>query len=209
MDGNISFPGINNSTNIGKSIFNNSKCNTSVLDEDRKILALDLDNTLIYSSTREPYIYDFSFDMKLQNDSIKVYVQKRPFVDLFLSKILQMFDVYIFTASIAKYAKEVVSRLIPSLPTDKVISKERCKYFNGQLIKELSLFGRDFSKIMIVDDQPVSYSLNPYNGIRIHPFTGQLNDNILIQKMLPLLVECHKSNDVRIPIQKFSKGGLI
>lgn len=46
-------------------------------------------------------------------------------------------------------------------------------------IKDLSILGYDLSKVVVVDDTPTSYCLNPDNAIPIIPFLGVKPDNHL------------------------------
>jgi TFIIF-interacting CTD phosphatase-like protein len=48
-------------------------------------------------------------------------------------------------------------------------------------IKDLSILKNcSIKKIIIVDDNPISYILNPENGVPIIPFEGQTPDNHLL-----------------------------
>ena len=171
-------------------------------DDSEKILVLDLDETLVHASFDDTAPYDFEASVKLGNQDFKVYIQKRPGVDDFLQRVLNAFDVYIFTASVFEYSWSVISLLIPGFPPSKILTRDHCKYLNGNFIKELSLFGKDLSKIIIVDDKAVSFCLNPYNGIVIPTWQGDENDDKLISETLPLLEQCYFADDVRTVISQ-------
>ncbi|RCK59472.1 Nuclear envelope morphology protein 1 [Candida viswanathii] len=80
----------------------------------KKILILDLDETLIHSlnklwirsSTQSKMI-----EIKLNNISSLYYVHKRPFCDYFLEETLQWFELQIFTASVKEYADPIIDWL--------------------------------------------------------------------------------------------------
>lgn len=167
-----------------------------------KILVLDLDETLIHSSLQKPEYYDEDVPIRFENATFSVYVQKRPGLDEFLNSVSQIFDIYIFTASLESYAYPIIERIWPGFPRDKIFTQKNCTLLNGKLVKELSIFGNDLSNLIIVDDQSLSFSLSPHNGIKIEPFTGQLDDSQLTGTLLPLLVECSYSSDVREPIRR-------
>ncbi len=59
---------------------------------------------------------------------------------------------------------------------------------NGQYVKDLSKLNRDLSHVIIIDDNPESFQLQPENGIRIKPFkdSNDVDDNALLE-LIPLL----------------------
>ena len=181
---------------------NNMRADQKKRDNDVKILVLDLDETLIHSSFDNSEHYDFEACVTIGNSCYSVFIQKRPGVDEFLQVVLENFDVFIFTASISEYSSSIVSKLIPGFPVEKILTREHCKYLNGNFIKELSLFGKDLSQVIIVDDKAVSFCLNPSNGIIIPTWDGDENDNKLIKDTLPLLEKCFYADDVRTVINQ-------
>ncbi|EAX94999.1 NLI interacting factor-like phosphatase family protein [Trichomonas vaginalis G3] len=169
----------------------------------RKILALDLDETLVLTSFEESSPYDFRVDISLGNTTYPVFVLKRPGVDEFLQESLDLFNVYIYTSSVIEYATAIVRELIPDFPKSKILHREHCKYMNGNFIKQLSLFGRDLSEVVTVDNNSISFCLNPNNGIIIPTWNGDEKDDKLLNVTLPLLRECYFAKDVRNPIKQF------
>ena len=79
----------------------------------RKTLVLDLDETLIHSTTRNGTDYDATVDVTLGSDTHTFYVHKRPFADYFLNQVSKWYDVVIFTASTSEYASPVIDWLDP------------------------------------------------------------------------------------------------
>jgi hypothetical protein len=88
------------------------ECPLSPLSESRllsvkkKMMVLDLDETLIHShhdnNSLIPFndnIPDFYVEVFIEDNPVKFYVYKRPHVDFFLSVVCQWYDLVIFTAS--------------------------------------------------------------------------------------------------------------
>ncbi|KAJ6250114.1 scp1-like small phosphatase 4-related [Anaeramoeba flamelloides] len=163
--------------------------NQSTKDQGKLTLVLDLDQTLVYSSTNKPDQYDFkcifkqntlNLDQIIQNEEATeqiIYVQKRPYLETFLEECAKLFEVVIFTAGIKEYADQVLDHIDPE---NSFIShrlyRDSCKKFEGShYVKDLSLLGRKLEKCIIIDDQPSSYHLQPENAIPIKEFLGNIN----------------------------------
>jgi len=79
----------------------------------RKVLVLDLDETLIHSTSRGSRNHDHVIEVLVDRHVCLYYIFKRPHVDFFLEKVSQWYEVVIFTASMAEYADPVVDFLDP------------------------------------------------------------------------------------------------
>ena len=163
----------------------------------KSTLVLDLDETLIHSSFVRPEHYDFSISVDYQGSKMDIFVQKRPGLDQFIKAIAYDFDVFIFTASLAEYAVPVVKAMIPSFHEKRILSRMHCRALNGFLVKDLSIFQRDMSRMIIVDNSAESFMLHPQNGILISTWTGDQNDDTLNKELLPLIKQCNLADDVR------------
>ncbi|OIT07945.1 hypothetical protein A4A49_00788 [Nicotiana attenuata] len=65
-------------------------------------------------------------------------------------------------------------------------------------VKDLSCISKDLSRIVIVDNNPFSFLLQPLNGIPCIPFAaGQPHDIQLLEVILPLLKHLSQQKDVR------------
>ena len=89
---------------------------------------------------------------------ILYYVHKRPHCDEFLRRISKWYKLVVFTASVQEYADPVINYL----EAEKKYFAERyyrqhCTFRNGAYIKDLSTVEPDLSKVMILDNSPVSY----------------------------------------------------
>lgn len=83
------------------------------LPPGRKKLVLDLDETLIHSTTRGMLDYDTTIEVALGNMSCIFYIHKRPYADYFLRQVSRWYDLVIFTASTCEYASPVIDWLDP------------------------------------------------------------------------------------------------
>uniref|UniRef100_A0A453FV51 Mitochondrial import inner membrane translocase subunit TIM50 n=1 Tax=Aegilops tauschii subsp. strangulata TaxID=200361 RepID=A0A453FV51_AEGTS len=65
-------------------------------------------------------------------------------------------------------------------------------------VKDLSCLSKDFSRIVIVDNNPFSFIVQPLNGIPCVPFSaGQHSDDQLMEVIFPLLKHLSVQRDVR------------
>jgi len=89
---------------------------------------------------------------------ILYYVHKRPHCDEFLRKVCKWYKVVAFTASVQEYADPVIDWLEQE---KKYFAgryyRQHCTFRNGSYIKDLSTIEPDLSKVIILDNSPVSY----------------------------------------------------
>lgn len=168
----------------------------------KTLLVLDLDGTLVHSEfQRRTYQqHDFS----LFNEEIFVY--KRPYLDYFVSTILEWFDVAVWTASGCEYAAEIVRHVFPDpSKISFLFSSERCtnKYCpaTGERIvikdmKKVKRRGYDLKQVLIVDDTPSTWQRNYGNAIHIESYWGSRIDDHLLH-LLTYLEYLGHQGDVR------------
>jgi carboxy-terminal domain RNA polymerase II polypeptide A small phosphatase len=158
------------------------------LNEGRKCLVLDLDETLVHSSFHIPEAHDLIVTLGLPDGSQQnIYVAKRPGVDEFLARMSELFEVVIFTASLAHYADPVIDFLARGmnkhLNEPKEIKlrlyRESCLFLRGLYVKDLSRLGRKLEHTVIVDNSPASFLLQPEHGIPIKSWFSDTGDREL------------------------------
>lgn len=108
----------------------------------------------------------------------------------------QLYEVIIYTASIKCYAEEIVSKLDPKGLIPYKLYREDCTIMNGNLIKNLARLGRDLKDVIIVDNSPSCYKLQPCNGIPIKTWFDDEND-LELEALSPFLERLAKVNDIR------------
>jgi Dullard-like phosphatase family protein len=160
-------------------------------------VVLDLDETLVHGSLSCPEWYDFEFSVDFGPSPVRVYVQERPGAREFLRSVAREFEVFIFTASRIEYAVPVVQHLLPCFPVERILTRPHCRFLNGFLVKDLTVFQRDLSRVVLVDNLRESFMLQPSNGVQISTWVGDRNDETLLSEVLPFLRLCSVVYDVR------------
>lgn len=140
------------------------------------VLVLDLDNTLV--STIPVY------EMGVNNGKpvVRYEIRVRPYAQELLEKASELFEVIVFTAGQEEYAQVAVNLLDSQrIYIKRVLSRSYCTLsMEGPIIKDLSIIkDREIKNIVIVDDSPACYSLQPNNGIPVTPYIGQEDDEEL------------------------------
>ncbi|XP_048857420.1 LOW QUALITY PROTEIN: CTD nuclear envelope phosphatase 1A-like [Brienomyrus brachyistius] len=171
----------------------------------RKILVLDLDETLIHShhdgvlrpSVRPGTPPDFILKVVIDKHPVRFFVHKRPHVDFFLEVVSQWYELVVFTASMEIYGSAVADRL----DNNRSILKRRyyrqhCTLDLGSYIKDLSVVHSDLSSIVILDNSPGAYRGHPDNAIPIKSWFSDPSDTALLN-LLPMLDALRFTADVR------------
>ncbi|KAI9448121.1 NIF-domain-containing protein [Lactarius indigo] len=168
-----------------------------------KTLVLDLDETLIHSTTRPPTTSGIraaphTVDVIMGGRPNVYYVYKRPFVDLFLRKVSAWYTLVIFTASMKEYADPVIDWLDAGQGIlARRFFRESCTQMpNGSYTKDLTVIEQDLARICLVDNSPICYTRNPMNGIPIEGWTHDPSDEALLD-LLPVLDSLRFTSDVR------------
>lgn len=142
----------------------------------QKTLVLDLDETLIHSLAKGGRMSSgHMVEVKLAapvttstpggvpttvgpQHPILYYVHKRPHCDDFLRKVCKWYKLVVFTASVQEYAEPVIDWLEREKKYFQGrYFRQHCTLRNGAYIKDLSSVEPDLSKVMILDNSPMSY----------------------------------------------------
>ncbi|EKX72028.1 conserved hypothetical protein [Theileria equi strain WA] len=166
-----------------------------LIPSKKKTLVLDLDETLIHSSFDG--IENYSYSVQLLQDGIKrdVFVAKRPFVDEFLLQVSRLFEVVIFTAGISSYANPVIDVLDTNKVCKRRYFRDSCLFYSGYYIKDLTIVQKSLKDVVIIDNSPPCYCLNPNNAVPIESWFDDEEDHELL-KLLPLLYQLAHAEDV-------------
>jgi RNA polymerase II subunit A small phosphatase-like protein len=161
----------------------------------RRCLVLDLDETLVHSSFKPIPNPDFIIPVEIEDQVHKVYVLKRPHVDTFLQKLGPLFEIVVFTASLAKYADPVLDLLDTTRVVHHRLFREACTNYKGNFVKDMSRLGRDLKKVLIIDNSPSSYLFHPENAVPCESWYDDENDTELLD-LLPILEAITKVDNV-------------
>ncbi|KAF1358842.1 hypothetical protein EJ07DRAFT_166695 [Lizonia empirigonia] len=182
----------------------------SAVGPHQKTLILDLDETLIHSMAKGGrFQTGHMVEVKLQASvgaggqiigpqvPILYYVHKRPFCDEFLKKISKWYNLIIFTASVQEYADPVIDWLeVERKYFAGRYYRQHCTLRNGAYIKDLAQVEPDLSKVMILDNSPMSYIFHEDNAIPIEGWISDPTDYELLH-LIPLLEGLQYVTDVR------------
>lgn len=179
----------------------------------KKTLVIDLDETLIHSISRgtthsnssQAHIIEVRF--AISGVSTLYYVHKRPYCDLFLSKVCKWYNLIIFTASMKEYADPVIDWLENSFSGRfaQRMYRSNCIMRDGVgYIKDLGNIKDPDSKdltvpltdVIIIDNSPISYAMHVDNAIQVEGWISDPTDTELLN-LLPFLEALRHTTDVR------------
>ena len=150
----------------------------------QKTLILDLDETLIHSMAKGNRMSTgHMVEVKLNapvaapvasavptnhppailgpQHPILYYVHERPYCHTFLKKVSKWYKLVAFTASVQEYADPVIDLLERE---KKYFAgryyRQHCTFRNGAYIKDLGTIEPDLSRVMILDNSPMSYAFH-------------------------------------------------
>ncbi|KAL5612222.1 hypothetical protein BROUX41_000238 [Berkeleyomyces rouxiae] len=180
--------------------------------EHQKTLILDLDETLIHSMSKGNRLGSgHMVEVRLNTafvgmggqmavgpqHPILYYVHKRPHCDDFLRRISKWYRLVVFTASVQEYADPVIDWLETERKYFAArFYRQHCTFRQNAFIKDLSAVEPDLSKVMILDNSPLSYMFHQDNAIPIQGWINDPTDNDLLH-LVPLLEGLQYVSDVR------------
>jgi TFIIF-interacting CTD phosphatase-like protein len=150
--------------------------------QQRKLLILDLDESLIHSS-----------EVKLKRDPdfivAKYYVYKRPHLDRFLNACTTWFDIAVWSAGTTDYAIAISKEIFQCVDGLAFIwGRDRCtwtfdyyneEYYWRKILKKVKRKGYNLDAVIAVDDNPKNYKDSYGNIVGIESYYGEEEDNEL------------------------------
>eukprot|EP00826_Nyctotherus_ovalis_P052434 TRINITY_DN6641_c0_g1_i5.p1 TRINITY_DN6641_c0_g1~~TRINITY_DN6641_c0_g1_i5.p1 ORF type:complete len:393 (-),score=56.83 TRINITY_DN6641_c0_g1_i5:113-1291(-) len=120
----------------------------------------------------------------------------------------KVYELVVYTASTANYANPLLDLIDPLRLAPYRLFKEHCTVLGNLVTKNLARLGRDLKDVIIVDNSPVAYILQPGNAIPVSTWTQDKDDREL-NKLIPVLKCLAKAEDVREAIKEVVKDGKI
>ncbi|KAJ0399010.1 hypothetical protein P43SY_008330 [Pythium insidiosum] len=137
------------------------------------VLVLDLEDTLVHSEWSRKHGWRHA---------------KRPGVDEFLEALAQYYEIVVFSNNHHYMAEEVVTKLDRKQTVLHILARESTRYYNGAHVKDLSKLNRDLRHVVIIDDDPLAYQLQPENAIPVKPYTdGRDREDHELKDLIPFL----------------------
>ena len=155
-------------------------------------LVLDLDETLIHLRQKKDIInIKNDVNIKINNTSDYFYnnndknrnkylLQFRVGLFSFLTILKPFYEIISFTSATHEYADVIINEIEKNRKFfDHKFYREHTVIYKDTFVKDISRIGRDMKKIIIIDNNERNFVLNKENGIKIAPFYGDDDNNIV------------------------------
>ena len=193
----------NNNENNETKIINNKLIKKKFVKRKKET---KIENPFIKSPLMKKYSLILSLDKTLsyKNNKTNAIILRNGLFS-FLSTIKPFFELILFSIDSRDFSEPIINMIENDKKYfDYKFYKDHCVLYKNNLIKDVTLIGRDLSKIIIVDNNETCFELNKENGIKISSFYGDNNDNKLFE-LKNILKEIYfkNYNDVRLALKEF------
>ena len=193
----------NNKENNETKIINNKLIKKKFVKRKKET---KIENPFIKSPLMKKYSLILSLDKTLsyKNNKTNAIILRNGLFS-FLSTIKPFFELILFSIDSKDFSYPIINMIENDKKYfDYKFYKDHCVLYKNNLIKDVTLIGRDLSKIIIVDNNETCFELNKENGIKISSFYGDKNDNKLFE-LKNILKEIYfkNYNDVRLALKEF------
>eukprot|EP00826_Nyctotherus_ovalis_P065420 TRINITY_DN9620_c0_g2_i1.p1 TRINITY_DN9620_c0_g2~~TRINITY_DN9620_c0_g2_i1.p1 ORF type:complete len:505 (+),score=102.93 TRINITY_DN9620_c0_g2_i1:207-1721(+) len=167
---------------------------------DKKLVAFDLDETLVHCITKDIEKADKIITVTLNADEkTKAGINIRPYAIECLKELAEYYELIVFTASHVNYANTVIDLIDPDRKIfSKRLFRNSCIQTDINLfIKDLRILGKDLRSVIIVDNSIFSFAFQLDNGVPIIPFCDDKEDKIML-KIKDYLISLKDLEDIRV-----------
>lgn len=188
-------------------------------NKEKRLLLLDLDETLVHSEIHNGKLSSSQKKMRKMSTckrktvsyvengiaySLDLYI--RPHLNRFLKAVNELFDLAIFTASIATYADKILKIIDPENRYFKFrLYRNSCINIQDKVfIKDLRII-KNYSpeNVVLMDNSLYSFMNQPMNGVLVNSFYYDGDDVQLITAQNYLVDYVHAAKDVRKENEKW------
>ena len=159
------------------------------LTSDKPVLIIDLDETLIHSAMGRKFGDNVITIKSRKHGNVVFSVTVRPHAREFLQEMAKYYTLVLFTAAEQSYADECIKMLDPNHTLFALkLYKSNCLSIDRKFnIKDLRMFRNiPMHNILILDNNPLCYLLQPSNAIPVTSFYFDMND-IELRKLAAIL----------------------
>ena len=155
-------------------------------DKNKKILFLDLDETLIhadfYGEYEENQEQGHWISLNIENNITNFLIYMRPFTIEFLQYASDNFNLILFTAGMKCYADAILNFIDPFNQFFKLkLYRDACIQYDNFFVKDLSIIPNfNLKDMVIIDNCIYSFAINLKNGILIPSYYSGSNDDELV-----------------------------
>lgn len=167
---------------------------------ERKLLILDLDETLIYA-TEEKSEREADFIIG------RYFVYKRPFLESFLECCFENFDVAVWTAATKSYAEDILKTILMENQNLQFLwTRERCtftfdaeerEHFYSKRMHKICRRGYKLESVIVVDDSPKVWQSSYGNLVGVTKFEGNESDDEL-KSLAIYLIKLKSVGNIRL-----------
>ena len=188
-------------------------CKLKKNDIVKKLLILELDETLIHTSfVQVPNCdYDYKFNINFLERPVTVFVYKRPYLNEFLYQMSKYYNIIIYSSNVPEYSNPLIDKLDEEKVIYKRIYKDKKIELNGKLISDLTKLIYEYGKnIIIISNNSLHSFINDSNNntLPINSWNFKKSDDELI-KLKSFLEFLSSVNDVRDYIKGIAVKNII
>ena len=215
---NININNLNNlnDINFNKNVNINNPMNNKIL-KNNNILYEYQKNKISPPFLKEPCAKKYTLVLDINNTLLNIqYGDKnngqpnlRPGLFSFLGAIKPYYELVSFTSDTKENSDMILKEIEKNRKYfDYNLYKDHTTLYGNKFIKDINKLGRDIRKIIIIDDEPSNFILNPENGIQISPYLGDsTKDDTILFELKKLLILFHRTggDDIRKAIKSYDK----
>ena len=188
-------------------------CKLKKNDLEKKLLILELDETLIHTSfVQVPNCdYDYKSNINFLERPVTVFVYKRPYLNEFLYQMSKYYNIIIYSSNVPEYSNPLIDKLDEEKVIYKRIYKDKKIELNGKLISDLTKLIYEYGKnIIIISNNSLHSFINDSNNntLPINSWNFKKSDDELI-KLKSFLEFLSSVNDVRDYIKGIAVKNII